>query len=68
MKDASAYKDANLSVSKAATTRDGATWVYVTDVTSNKLTGWVKASALKEATDVPASEGVTINYTNKVTG
>lgn len=68
MKDASAYKTNLLQVSKAATTRDGATWVYVTDVTSNKLTGWVKASALKASADVPASEGVTINYTDKATG
>lgn len=68
MKDASAYKTNLLQVSKAATTRDGATWVYVTDVTNGKLTGWVKASALKVSTDVPASEGVTINYTDKATG
>ncbi|AWP47792.1 hypothetical protein CCS05_12790 (plasmid) [Levilactobacillus brevis] len=68
MKDASAYKTNLLQVSKAATTRDGATWVYVTDVTNGKLTGWVKASALKSSTDVPASEGVTINYTDKATG
>ncbi|MDM5047807.1 hypothetical protein QTN53_13610 [Levilactobacillus brevis] len=68
MKDASAYKTNLLQVSKAATTRDGATWVYVTDVTNGKLTGWVKASALKLSKDVPASEGVTINYTDKATG
>lgn len=68
MKDASAYKTNLLQVSKAATTRDGATWVYVTDVTNGKLNGWVKASALKASTDVPASEGVTINYTDKATG
>ncbi|WP_054645533.1 GW dipeptide domain-containing protein [Secundilactobacillus oryzae] len=68
MKDASAYKTNLLQVSKAATTREGDTWVYVTDVTNGKLTGWVKASALKATTDVPASEGVTINYTDKATG
>lgn len=68
MKDASAYKTDLLQVSKAATTREGDTWVYVTDVTSGKLTGWVKASALKASSNVPASEGVTINYTDKATG
>ena len=68
MKDASAYKTNLLQVSKAATTREGDTWVYVTDVTNGKLTGWVKASALKLSKDVPASEGVTINYTDKATG
>ena len=69
VKDASAYKDDLLQVSKAETTsREGDTWVYVTDVTSGKLTGWVKTSALKTSTDVPASEGVTINYTDKATG
>lgn len=68
MKDASAYKTNLLQVSKAATTREGDTWVYVTDVTNGKLTGWVKASALKASADVPASEGVTINYTDKATG
>ena len=68
MKDASAYKTNLLQVSKAATTREGDTWVYVTDVTNGKLTGWVKASALKVSADVPASEGVTINYTDKATG
>lgn len=68
MKDASAYKTNLLQVSKAATTREGDTWVYVTDVTNGKLTGWVKASALKASTDVPASEGVTINYTDMATG
>lgn len=68
MKDASAYKTNLLQVSKAATTRDGATWVYVTDVTNGQLTGWVKASALKASAAVPASEGVTINYVDKATG
>ena len=68
VKDASAYKTNLLQVSQAATTRDGATWVYVTDITNGKLTGWVKASALKLSKDVPASEGVTINYTDKATG
>ena len=68
MKDASAYKTNLLQVSKAATTRDGATWVYVTDVTNGQLTGWVKASALKASAAVPASEGVTINYTDRATG
>ncbi|MGL0749957.1 GW dipeptide domain-containing protein [Secundilactobacillus paracollinoides] len=68
VKDASAYKDNLLQVSQAATTREGETWVYVTDVTNGKLTGWVKASALKVSNDVPASEGVTINYTDKATG
>lgn len=68
MKDASAYKTNLLQVSKAATTREGDTWVYVTDVTNGKLTGWVKASALKASAAVPASEGVTINYMDKATG
>ena len=68
MKDASAYKTNLLQVSKAATTREGDTWVYVTDVTNGKLTGWVKASALKASAAVPASEGVTINYVDKATG
>lgn len=68
MKDASAYKTNLLQVSKAATTREGDTWVYVTDVTNGQLTGWVKASALKASAAVPASEGVTINYTDKATG
>jgi len=68
MKDASAYKTNLLQVSKAATTRDGATWVYVTDVTNGKLTGWVKASALTKSGNIPASEGVTITYVNKTNG
>lgn len=68
MKDASAYKSDLLQVSKAATTsREGDTWVYVTDITSGKLTGWVKASALTLSSTVPASEGVTINFVNFAT-
>lgn len=67
--DGTPYANDLLQVTKAATrTREGDTWVYVNDVTNAKFSGWVLASALKSTADVPASDGVTINYVDKTTG
>lgn len=67
--DGTPYANDLLQVTKAATrTREGDTWVYVNDVTNAKFSGWVLASALKSTSDVPASEGVTVNYVDKATG
>ncbi|GED95710.1 hypothetical protein LBSP_22700 [Lentilactobacillus buchneri subsp. silagei] len=67
--DGTPYANDLLQVTKAATrTREGDTWVYVNDVTNAKFSGWVLASALKSTSDVPASDGVTINYVDKTTG
>lgn len=61
--DGTPYANDLLQVTKAATrTREGDTWVYVNDVTNAKFSGWVLASALKSTSDVPASDGVTINF------
>lgn len=58
-----------LKVSKQATrTREGDTWVYVTDQTNSQYSGWILKSALKVSSDVPASEGVTVNYIQQSTG
>lgn len=67
--DGTPYANDLLQVTKAATrTRENDVWVYVNDVTNAKFSGWVLASALKSTSDVPASDGVTINYVDKTTG
>ncbi|WP_261911450.1 S-layer protein [Lentilactobacillus hilgardii] len=67
--DGTPYANDLLQVTKAATrSREGDTWVYVNDVTNAKFSGWVLPSALKSTSDVPASEGVTVNYVDYATG
>ncbi|GAX08045.1 hypothetical protein IWT5_01196 [Secundilactobacillus silagincola] len=57
-----------LKVSKQATrTREGDTWVYVTDATNSQYSGWILKSALTKTSEVPASEGVTVNYVEQST-
>ncbi|UDM32043.1 hypothetical protein [Lentilactobacillus laojiaonis] len=52
-----------LKVTKEATTsREGQKWVYVEDQTDAKFSGWVLDGSLTKTTEVPASEGVTVNY------
>lgn len=58
-----------LKITKQATrTREGDTWVYVTDTTNSAYSGWILKSALKTTTAVTASEGVTLNFVNKADG
>lgn len=58
-----------LQITKQATrTREGDTWVYVTDTTNSAYSGWILKSALKPTTAVTASEGVTLNFVNKADG
>ncbi|MGP3641267.1 hypothetical protein [Lentilactobacillus hilgardii] len=61
--DGTPYANDLLQVTKAATrSREGDTWVYVNDVTNANFSGWVLASALKSTSDIPAADGVTINF------
>ena len=48
--------------------RENDTWVYVQDTTNPKASGWIKKSALKIYGAVPASQGVTINFVEHITG
>ena len=58
-----------LQITKQATrTREGDTWVYVTDTANADYSGWILKSALKSTTAVPASQGVTVTYVNKAAG
>lgn len=57
-----------LQITKQATrTREGDTWVYVTDTANADYSGWILKSALKTTTAVPASQGVTVNYVDRAT-
>ena len=69
IKDSTANAKDLLQITKVGTrTREGDTWVYVNDVTTPAASGWILESGLTKTADVPASEGVTVNYVDKATG
>ena len=69
--DSTPYKDAIFKITdETVRTREGDLWVKIaaTDSANAKANGWIKFSALTKTSDVPASEGVTVNYVDKTTG
>lgn len=69
--DSTPYKDAIFKITdETVRTREGDLWVKIaaTDPANAKANGWIKFSALTQTSDVPASEGVTVNYVDKATG
>ena len=69
--DSTPYKDATFKITdETVRTREGDLWVKIAanESADSKANGWIKFSALTQTSDVPASEGVTVNYVDKATG
>lgn len=69
--DSTPYKDATFKITdQTVRTREGDLWVKIAanESANSKANGWIKFSALTKTSDVPASEGVTVNYVDKATG
>ncbi|MGF7436896.1 hypothetical protein [Lentilactobacillus senioris] len=69
IKSSAAYKNDVLTITKQGTrTREGDQWVYVTDTTNAKVSGWILRSGLTATNSVPTTKGVTVNYIDATNG
>lgn len=63
IKDSTPYAKDVLRVTKTGVSqRDGFKWAYVEDDANPSINGWIRQEGLKETTEIPASQGITLKY------